>query len=56
GKRISIISRCGHMIQEAIESILESYGLAYGFGLVKRDLPEILERAWHLTDLRDVLK
>lgn len=44
------------MIREAIEGILESYGLAYGFGLVKRDLPEILERAWHLTDLRGSLK
>lgn len=32
------------MIQEAIEGILESYGLAYGFGLVETDLPEILER------------
>ncbi|KAJ7399624.1 hypothetical protein BTVI_113135 [Pitangus sulphuratus] len=56
GKRISIISRCGHMIQEAIERIWESYGLAYGFGLVKRDLPETLERAWHLTDSGGILK
>lgn len=44
------------MIQEAIEGILESYGLAYAFGLVKRDLPEILERAWHLTGSRGILK
>lgn len=44
------------MIQEAIEGILESYGLAYGFGLVKRDLPEILERAWHLSVSGGILK
>lgn len=44
------------MIQEAIEGILKSYGLAYGFGLVKRDLPEIFERAWHLSDSGGILK
>lgn len=44
------------MIQETTEGILESYGLAYGFGLVKRDLPAILERPWHLTGSRGILK
>lgn len=44
------------MIQEAIEGILKSYGLVYEFGLVKRDLLEILERVWHLADLRGILK